>query len=198
VGALLSRPRFDQRQALRAQRALLGSPLRRLDLHQSFEARAEGHRSPRPVHDGSDADDLRALQRNDPLVVREAIAAYKPKFILMMVGMFIPFQAVIIPLFIFLKTLGLQGTLTGIVIVHVIYGLPFATLIMRNYYETIPDGIVEAAAGEVFHPLVAHLHIARLQPRHHFIEKADFLAVAVQQHEAALGFPRPVRSTATR
>ncbi len=67
-------------------------------------------------------------------------------FMLMMVGMFIPFQAVIIPLFIFLKALGLQGTLTGIVIVHVIYGLPFATLIMRNYYETIPDGIVEAAA----------------------------------------------------
>ena len=67
-------------------------------------------------------------------------------FILMMVGMFIPFQAVIIPLFVFLKALGLQGTLTGIVIVHVIYGLPFATLIMRNYYETIPDGIVEAAS----------------------------------------------------
>jgi glucose/mannose transport system permease protein len=67
-------------------------------------------------------------------------------FILMMVGMFIPFQAVIIPLFVFLKALGLQGTLTGIICVHVIYGLPFATLIMRNYYETIPDGIVEAAA----------------------------------------------------
>jgi glucose/mannose transport system permease protein len=67
-------------------------------------------------------------------------------FILMMVGMFIPFQAVIIPLFVFLKALGLQGTLIGIVAVHVIYGLPFATLIMRNYYETIPDGIVEAAS----------------------------------------------------
>ena len=68
-------------------------------------------------------------------------------FILMMVGMFIPFQAVIIPLFVFLKALALQGTLTGIVIVHIIYGLPFATLIMRNYYETIPDAIVEAAIG---------------------------------------------------
>jgi glucose/mannose transport system permease protein len=67
-------------------------------------------------------------------------------FILMMVGMFIPFQAVIIPLFVFLKALGMQGTLTGIIAVHVIYGLPFATLIMRNYYETIPDGIVEAAS----------------------------------------------------
>ncbi len=48
-------------------------------------------------------------------------------FVLMMVGMFIPFQAVIIPLFIFLRALGLQGTLTGIVLVHVIYGLPFVT-----------------------------------------------------------------------
>lgn len=67
-------------------------------------------------------------------------------FVLMMVGMFIPFQAVIIPLFVFLKALGLQGTLTGIIAVHVIYGLPFVTLIMRNYYVTIPDGIVEAAA----------------------------------------------------
>jgi glucose/mannose transport system permease protein len=66
-------------------------------------------------------------------------------FILMMVGMFIPFQAVIIPLFVFLKALGLQGTLVGIIAVHVIYGLPFATLIMRNYYVTIPDGIIEAA-----------------------------------------------------
>ena len=66
-------------------------------------------------------------------------------FILMMVGMFIPFQAVIIPLFVFLKALALQGTLIGIICVHIIYGLPFATLIMRNYYETIPDGIVEAA-----------------------------------------------------
>lgn len=67
-------------------------------------------------------------------------------FVLMMVGMFIPFQAVIIPLFVFLKSLGLQGTLLGIILVHVIYGLPFVTLIMRNYYETIPDGIVEAAS----------------------------------------------------
>jgi glucose/mannose transport system permease protein len=66
-------------------------------------------------------------------------------FVLMMVGMFIPFQAVIIPLFIFLRSLGLQGTLTGIVLVHVIYGLPFVTLIMRNYYVNIPDAIIEAA-----------------------------------------------------
>jgi glucose/mannose transport system permease protein len=66
-------------------------------------------------------------------------------FTLMLVGMFIPFQSVIIPLFQFLRLLDLQGTLTGIVLVHVIYGIPITTLIFRNYYESIPGAIVEAA-----------------------------------------------------
>ena len=66
-------------------------------------------------------------------------------FTLMLIGMFIPFQSVIIPLFQFLKVLNLQGTLTGVIIVHVIYGIPITTLIFRNYYESIPDAIVEAA-----------------------------------------------------
>ncbi len=66
-------------------------------------------------------------------------------FTLMLVGMFIPFQSVIIPLFQFLKLLNLEGTLTGIVVVHIIYGLPIVTLIFRNYYTSIPDAIVEAA-----------------------------------------------------
>jgi glucose/mannose transport system permease protein len=63
----------------------------------------------------------------------------------MLVGMFIPFQSVIIPLFQFLRVLNLRGTITGVVLVHVIYGIPITTLIFRNYYESIPDAIVEAA-----------------------------------------------------
>ena len=66
-------------------------------------------------------------------------------FTLMLIGMFIPFQSVIIPLFQFLKLLDLQGTLTGVIVVHIIYGIPITTLIFRNYYESIPDAIVEAA-----------------------------------------------------
>jgi glucose/mannose transport system permease protein len=67
-------------------------------------------------------------------------------FTLMLVGLFIPFQAVIIPLFAFLRALELQGTLVGIILVHIIYGLPITTLIMRNYYESVPNAIVEAAS----------------------------------------------------
>ena len=67
-------------------------------------------------------------------------------FTVLLVGMFIPFQAVIIPVFQFLNMLHLQGTIVGLIIVHIIYGIPITTLIFRNYYEAIPNAIVEAAA----------------------------------------------------
>ncbi|MCU1418850.1 MAG: binding-protein-dependent transport system inner rane protein [Mycetocola sp.] len=67
-------------------------------------------------------------------------------FTLLLVGMFIPFQAVIIPLFQFLNMLHLQGTILGLILVHIIYGLPITTLIFRNYYEGIPTALIEAAS----------------------------------------------------
>ena len=67
-------------------------------------------------------------------------------FTVLLVGMFIPFQAVIIPVFQFLNMLHLQGSLLGLVIVHIIYGIPITTLIFRNYYEGIPSAIIEAAS----------------------------------------------------
>ncbi|MCP2046572.1 carbohydrate ABC transporter permease [Paenarthrobacter histidinolovorans] len=67
-------------------------------------------------------------------------------FTVLLVGMFIPFQAVIIPVFQFLNILQLQGTIVGLIVVHVIYGIPITTLIFRNYYEAIPTAIIEAAA----------------------------------------------------
>jgi glucose/mannose transport system permease protein len=67
-------------------------------------------------------------------------------FTLLLVGMFIPFQAVIIPLFQFLNILHLQGSILGLIVVHVVYGIPITTLIFRNYYEGIPSALVEAAS----------------------------------------------------
>ena len=67
-------------------------------------------------------------------------------FTVLLVGMFIPFQAVIIPVFQFLNMLHLQGSLVGLILVHIIYGIPITTLIFRNYYEGIPSAIIEAAS----------------------------------------------------
>ena len=37
------------------------------------------------------------------------------------------------------------GTLGGLILVHVVYGIPITTLIFRNYYSSIPNELVEAA-----------------------------------------------------
>ena len=66
-------------------------------------------------------------------------------FPLMLFGMFIPYQSVLIPLTQTLSAIGLGGTLWGLVLVHVVYGIPITTLIFRNYYAEIPNAILEAA-----------------------------------------------------
>ncbi len=67
-------------------------------------------------------------------------------FTLLLLGMFIPYQSVLIPLVQVLQTLKLYGSLWGLILVHVIYGIPITTLIFRNYYATIPRELMEAAA----------------------------------------------------
>ena len=66
-------------------------------------------------------------------------------FPLILFGMFIPYQSVLIPLFAFLRDLGLYGSLWGLILAHIVYGLPITTLIFRNFYAEIPDEMLEAA-----------------------------------------------------
>ncbi len=65
-------------------------------------------------------------------------------FAAMLLGMFIPYQVILVPMVRFLQSIGLYGTLTGLILVHIIYGIPITTLIFRNYYAQIPDEILEA------------------------------------------------------
>jgi len=65
-------------------------------------------------------------------------------FQLMLFGMFIPYQSILIPLFQFLDRVGLYGNIPGLVLVHVVYGLPITTLIFRNYYAEVPTEMIEA------------------------------------------------------
>lgn len=66
-------------------------------------------------------------------------------FPLILFGMFIPYQSVLIPLFQFLSDLNLYGSLWGLILTHIVYGLPITTLIFRNFYAEIPDEMLEAA-----------------------------------------------------
>lgn len=66
-------------------------------------------------------------------------------FALLLLGCFIPFQVVLLPMARALGFLGLSESVWGLVLVHVIYGLAFTTLFFRNYYVAIPDELVNAA-----------------------------------------------------
>jgi glucose/mannose transport system permease protein len=66
-------------------------------------------------------------------------------FALLLFGMFIPYQAVLIPLVTVMSKVGLAGGTWGLVAVHVIYGIPITTLIFANYFRTIPETLIEAA-----------------------------------------------------
>ena len=67
-------------------------------------------------------------------------------FPLMLFGMFIPYQAILIPLFEFMNNMNLYGGIPGLVMIHTVYGLPITTLIFRNFYVDIPDEMLEAAS----------------------------------------------------
>jgi glucose/mannose transport system permease protein len=65
-------------------------------------------------------------------------------FTLILFGMFIPYQSILIPLVKFMQYIKLYGDLPGLVLVHIIYGIPITTLIFRNYYAGIGTEIIEA------------------------------------------------------
>ncbi|MCL1922253.1 MAG: carbohydrate ABC transporter permease [Propionibacteriaceae bacterium] len=70
-------------------------------------------------------------------------------FVLLLFGMFIPYQAVIIPLY--QMVANIQATtfispgIPSLIMLHVIYGIPITTLIFRNYYHNVPQELIEAA-----------------------------------------------------
>lgn len=66
-------------------------------------------------------------------------------FTFVLFGMFVPYQAVMIPLVEIMNVVPLPGGIPQLIFIHVIFGIPIATLIFRNYYTSIPQELVEAA-----------------------------------------------------
>jgi glucose/mannose transport system permease protein len=66
-------------------------------------------------------------------------------FTILILGAFIPYQVMIYPIAILLGQVNLFGTLTGLVIVHTIFGMPILTLLFRNYFTSVPEELFKAA-----------------------------------------------------
>jgi len=66
-------------------------------------------------------------------------------FSFLLLGCFIPFQVILLPMASTLGRLGIAQSVTGLILVHIVYGLAFTTLFFRNFYVTISDDLVKAA-----------------------------------------------------
>jgi glucose/mannose transport system permease protein len=66
-------------------------------------------------------------------------------FILFLVGMFLPYQGVLIPLVYTLMAMKLYGSIWGVIFVHCVFGIPICTLMFRGYFAGIPNELIDAA-----------------------------------------------------
>jgi multiple sugar transport system permease protein len=74
-------------------------------------------------------------------------------FLVILATLMVPFQSILIPLFMWLKQLGLLNTLLGVGLVYVTFQLPFSVFVMRNSFDKVPRELEEAAvvdgAGQI-------------------------------------------------
>ena len=66
-------------------------------------------------------------------------------FVFVVAGMFLPPQIALIPIFRLMNDIHLYDTLWAIIIVHTAFGIPICTLVMRNFFQTVPNALREAA-----------------------------------------------------
>jgi glucose/mannose transport system permease protein len=79
-----------------------------------------------------------------------ALSFWKPRgasllFGVLLLGAFIPLQVMMFPLVRIEASLGLFGSLAGIVLVHIVFSMPVMTLLFRNYYAGLPQELFQAA-----------------------------------------------------
>ncbi|MEU5099969.1 carbohydrate ABC transporter permease [Streptomyces sp. NPDC020996] len=68
-----------------------------------------------------------------------------PLFLLVVALLVVPVQIGLLPVAKLFGELGLFGTIPGVVLFHVAYGLPFAVFLLRNYFAEMPREMLEAA-----------------------------------------------------
>jgi glucose/mannose transport system permease protein len=66
-------------------------------------------------------------------------------FLMMLVGVFMPGQITLLPWAFIMGKLGLANNVHGLILIHLVQGLSFATLFARNYYAQLPDELIKAA-----------------------------------------------------
>ena len=66
-------------------------------------------------------------------------------FVFFLIGLAIPIQVTLMPLLVMMKQLGIAGSLPALYPAYVVFGLPFQIFVMRGFFRTLPNELIEAA-----------------------------------------------------
>jgi multiple sugar transport system permease protein len=78
-------------------------------------------------------------------LARFPVPLKEPLFVVLLLALIIPYQALLTPIFLTFADLGLTNSLVGLAIIHTAIQLPFSLYIMRNSFEAVPRELEEAA-----------------------------------------------------
>jgi multiple sugar transport system permease protein len=76
---------------------------------------------------------------------RFPIPAKEVLFVLLLLALIVPYQALLTPMFLMFAQLKLTNTILGLAIVHTVIQLPFSLYVLRNSFAAVPRELEEAA-----------------------------------------------------
>jgi raffinose/stachyose/melibiose transport system permease protein len=79
------------------------------------------------------------------IIARRKSRLYKASYYIFMITILIPFQAIMFPLYLQLKVLGIINTLTGFTLAKVSMQMGFSVMLITGFVKSIPIDIEEAA-----------------------------------------------------
>lgn len=80
-------------------------------------------------------------------------------FLLLLLGLTLPFEIVIVPLYYQMQSLGLLNTRLGLILPLIGLNMPFAVFWMRTHFQSVPKEITESSAIDGAGPWRAFRHI---------------------------------------
>ena len=69
----------------------------------------------------------------------------KPIYFMYVAGTMLPFQILLLPVFLLTNRLGLYNTFYSVILIHIAFQLGFCTFVLRNFMRTLPGEIMDAA-----------------------------------------------------
>ena len=75
-----------------------------------------------------------------PFIGNSAVSYY------FIAGMGLPFQLILVPLFVMLSKIGLADSLEGLILVYVGVSIPFTVLLLTGFFKTLPVELEDAAS----------------------------------------------------